>query len=84
MNTTNDNAKKVYKIMIDNKPFDWEHRFIKGAEIRSLGNIPVGYQIFLKVNGPAEDELIEDEASVDLSQPGREHFYGCKPNTTNG
>jgi hypothetical protein len=70
----NDKLKKNFKIMIDNKPFDWESQFIKGSEIRTLGEIPENYVIYLKINGPGEDELIGNDYQVDLSQPGREHF----------
>jgi hypothetical protein len=76
--------KHVYKIRIDQKNFDVTNQFITGAELKNLGGIPADYEVFLKVNGPGEDQLIRDADSVDLSQPGREHFYGCKPNTNNG
>jgi hypothetical protein len=76
--------KVVYKISIDKKNFDVHNQFITGAELKKLGGIPADYEVFLKVNGPGEDQLIRDTDKVDLSQPGREHFYGCKPNTNNG
>lgn len=31
--------KVVYKILIDQKPFDWDKQFITGAEIKRLGGI---------------------------------------------
>lgn len=76
--------KVVYKIRIDKNNFDVLNQFITGAELKKLGGIPADYEIFLKVNGPGEDKLITDNEKVDLSEPGREHFYGCKPNTNNG
>lgn len=84
MTDNTDKSKKNFNIMIDNKPFDWESQFIKGSEIRSLGNIPENYEVYLKINGPGEDEKVENETKVDLSKPGREQFYACKPNTNNG
>jgi len=60
------------------------NQFITGAELKQLGGIPGDYEVFLKVNGPDEDQLIKNDEKVDLSKPGREHFYGCKPNTNNG
>jgi len=77
-------SKHAWKLVVDQKHFEWTQQFIKGAEVRHLGNIPSGFQIFLSINGPWEDELIEDADSVDLARPGIEQFYGCKPNTNNG
>lgn len=68
-------ANKVYGLMIDHKPYNWGHQFIKGIEVRQLGSIPNDFKIYLKVNGPGEDELIENETVVDLGKSGREQFY---------
>lgn len=76
--------KKKLKFIIEGKEFETDRQYITGAEIRRLGNITVGYQIFLSIKGPYDDELIQDLARVDLARPGIESFYGCKPNTTNG
>lgn len=75
---------KIYKFSIDGKPQETLEQFIAGVEIRKRGNIPADYLIFLKVKGPGDDLLIEDKDRVDLSQPGKEEFYSCKPNTNNG
>jgi hypothetical protein len=79
-----ENHPQVYKYSIDNKPKETPNQFITGAEIRQAGNVPADYSIFLKVNGPGDDELIEDNQKVDLSVPGRDHFYSSKRNTNNG
>jgi hypothetical protein len=76
--------KKKLKFIIEGKDYETDRQYITGAEIRRLGNIPAGYQIFLSIKGPYEDELIEDTTRVNLARPGIENFYGCKPNTTNG
>ena len=75
MNTNNENEKKGFNIMIDNKPFNCKNQFIGKAEICQLGNIPENYDVFLKINGPGEDEQLEKDTRVDLSLSGREHFY---------
>jgi hypothetical protein len=77
-------VKEKFKILIDQTPFEVENQFITGAEIRALGNIPNDYKIYLKVNGPGDDKEIANADKVDLSEPGREHFYSAKPNTNNG
>jgi hypothetical protein len=82
-----ENAEKKqekYSYSIDNKPRESNEPIIKGAVIRQKGDVPSDYIIYLKVNGPDEDELIEDITDVDLRKPGREHFYSVKPNTGNG
>lgn len=74
-----------FKYLIDNKPKESQNQFITGAQIRQAGDVPADYLIYLKINGPGDDRLIEDNDSVDLNEfPGREHFYSVKPNTNNG
>lgn len=82
MNTEKD--QKEFKYSIDNKPKESKEPLITGARIRVEGAVPTDYKIYLKVNGPGEDELIEDTSEVDLRKPGRDHFYSVKPNTGNG
>ncbi len=76
--------KKKLKFIIEGVEHQTDRQYITGAEVRRLGSIPVGYDIFLSIKGPYEDELIEDTSRVNLAREGIESFYGCKPNTTNG
>ena len=76
--------KKKLKFIIEGVERETDRQYITGAEIRRLGSIPVGYDIYLSIKGPYEDELVEDNSRVDLAREGTESFYGCKPNTTNG
>lgn len=75
---------KVYKYSIDGVKFETEKKIITGAELRSKGNVPSDYEIYLEVHGPGDDELITAIQNVDLSEPGREKYYSSKPNTNNG
>lgn len=77
-------VKHKLTLTIDGKKFEWNNQFITGAEIKKLGGVKDGYQVFLKISGPYEDELVNDDERIDLARPGVEHFYGCKPNTHNG
>jgi hypothetical protein len=70
-----DTPKKVYKLMINNRPFEWAESVISGAQLRSLGSIVDDEDLYLKVNESAEDQLIIDEVTIDLEQPGIEQFY---------
>ena len=67
--------EKIFKLLINNKNYDWQQATITGAAIRQLGGIPEETYLFLKVNGQGDDELISQDAIVDLSRPGIEHFY---------
>lgn len=75
---------KKLKFILDCKEHESAEQYVTGAFLRNLGKIPAGYNIYLAIQGPYEDELINDEDRVDLARPGIENFYSCKPNTTNG
>ena len=77
-------CKPNWDFTYDQKKYDWQRQYISGNELRNLKPIPEGYQIFLVIKGPWEDELIKNADRVDLARQGLEHFYSCKPNTNNG
>lgn len=70
--------KHVLHLIIDGKTYEWKSQYITGAEVRKLGNIPTGCEIFLAIKKPWEDEPIADETRVDLARPGIEHFFHKK------
>jgi len=76
--------ENIFKIMVDQKPFDVENQFITGSEIKKLVGVPANYGVWLKVNGPNPDKEIADNEPVDLSQQGREHFFTGAKSTTEG
>lgn len=76
--------KEKYKILIDQKPFEVEDQFITGAQIKALVGVPTNYGVWLKVSGPGNDKEISDNETVDLAQPGREHFFTGSITTTQG
>jgi len=76
--------ENIFKIMVDQKPFDVENQFITGLEIKKLVGVSANYGVWLKVNGPNPDKEIADDEQVDLSQPGREHFFTGAKSTTEG
>mgnify|MGYP001460009443 CR=1 FL=1 len=71
------------KIMIDQKPFDWEKDTITGSEIKALAGVDPSYGVWLQQPGP-EDPTVADSESIDLTQPGRERFFTGKKETTEG
>lgn len=66
---------KVLKFTINGKHYEWPQQYITGAEVRKLGLIPKGDEIFLAIKKPWEDEPILDETRVNLARPEIEHFY---------
>lgn len=63
------NAMK-FDLFIDGDKYEWRESAISGAQVRQLGSIPEGVEIFLKVPGKT-DQPILDQTSVDL-----EHHHG--------
>lgn len=77
-------SENIFKIMIDNKPYDHENELITGRELKEIGKVDSSYGVWLKVNGPDEDKEINNDESIDLSQPGREHFFTGPKTLTEG
>lgn len=57
--------KKDYKLFIDGEKYTWADDTISGAQLRVLGAIPEGVEIYLQVPGKP-DEIIEDGQHVSL------------------
>lgn len=74
-NPTGGKGKPEFQLSINGKLYEWNHPNITGAEIRSLGNIPLGDEIFLENPKPKENELILDDKKLNLARPGIESFY---------
>lgn len=71
----NEKNEKNFKIRINQSQYEWPNSIITGLQVRQLGNIPDSDDVFLKVNGPAGDQLLQNDDRVDLTAPGNEHFY---------
>jgi hypothetical protein len=67
-------VKKKLHFTIDKKQFVWYKQFIRGIQIRELGNIPSDIAIYLDIKEGYEDDFIADDEVVDLARPGVEHF----------
>lgn len=68
-------VKKKLEFFINNKLYTWYKQYIRGIQIRELGNIPVDDDIFLDIKQGWEDDQILDDEEVDLARPGREKFF---------
>ncbi len=74
-NQEHEHGKRVLHLTINGKQYEWNQEYITGAEIRKLGNISLGDEIFLAIKKPWEDEHIPNEKEVNLARPEIEHFY---------
>ena len=74
-NPAGEKGKPEFQLSINGKLYEWNHPNITGAEIRSLGNIPLEDEIFLENPKPKEDELIPDDKKVNLARPSIECVY---------
>jgi hypothetical protein len=64
---------------IGDKEFKWSHQYITGRELRTLAQIPEDWSILLAIKRPWDDEVIENDTSVDLAREGIERFIIRKP-----
>lgn len=74
-------VKRKLHFSINDRPFVWYKQYIRGIQIRELGNIPSDHEIFLDIKEGWQDDQIMDDEVVDLARPGRERFFS-KPKTT--
>jgi len=74
--------RPLLKFKINRKLVNWNEQYITGLQIRNLGSLGSNVKIFLKIKGKYEDELIEDNAKVNLARPGIEKFYSEETTVT--
>lgn len=66
--------REKLEMKIEGKPYSWNTQYITGAEIKKLAGIELEKEIYLSLKSPWTDELIANEAIVDLARPGIEEF----------
>ncbi len=74
-------VKKKLQFSINGKSFTWYKQYIRGSQIRGLGNISAEDDIFLDIKEGWQDDQILDDEVVDLARPGKEKFFS-KPRPT--
>ena len=70
---------KVLHFKIEGKMYESAQQFITGAEIKKIAGIPLDVDLYLHINKPYSDELIDNDKLVDLAMPGIEEFNTRKP-----
>jgi len=66
--------KKKLQFTINRVVFTWYKQYIRGIQIRELGQIPDEHDIYLDLPGGWKDDRISNDEVVDLARPGVEHF----------
>jgi hypothetical protein len=67
-------VKKKLHFTINGVAFTWYKQYIRGIQIRELGNISHGDELYLDLQDGWKDDFIENDEVVDLARPGVEHF----------
>lgn len=67
--------RPLLKFKIDGKTVSWNEQYITGLQLKNLGSLDNDAKVFLKIKGKFEDELINNNAKVNLARPGIEKFY---------
>ena len=70
--------RQPLEFQLENEKLAWDKPFITEAELRKLGGIEEGDEIWLSVARPHNDEQITDADRVDLTREGLERFYVVK------
>lgn len=72
-----------YRFVIDDERYEWGAPEITGLTLkRIVGVDPTFFDVWLSARGQEEDQLIADNESVRLDEPGVERFYTAEINIT--
>ncbi|WP_425291211.1 multiubiquitin domain-containing protein [Spirosoma linguale] len=70
--------RQPLEFQLDDQKLAWDKPFITGLELRKVGRVEEGDEIWLSVARPYKDELITDSKRVDLTPDGIEKFFVVK------
>ena len=72
--------KKEFRFSVDHKDLQTKSQFLVGRQIKEMAGVPADFELYLVVPG-YEDELIDDDKTVNFARPGIERFVSRKPHT---
>ena len=75
MNPESNKLDQALKLVIEGKKYETFDEYKLGREIKEMAGIPLDTDLFLSIAAPYNDELIENEARINLARPGIEYFY---------
>ena len=65
-----------YRLAVDGRRFEWGAPEITGHMLKQFAGVNPGeFDVWLDVRGHGEDQMIRDNESVRLDEPGVERFY---------
>jgi len=70
---------KILYFTVEGKLYQTNEQYITGANIKQLVGIPSESELYLYIKEPYNDELINNEDTVDLALPEIEGFYTKRP-----
>jgi hypothetical protein len=76
---SSNSVEKTLPLIIAEKKYEWSEQYITGLQIKKLAHLPLDSKILLAIKRPWDDEMIEDDTSVDLAREGVEHFIVKSP-----
>lgn len=71
--------KKVLHFKVQGLKYETTEQFITGAQIKKMAGIPHDVDLYLKIDGHYDDELIGNDKQVDLALPETEEFITKEP-----
>ena len=80
-NKPSEKPAKPFKFMVDGKPFETDTQLVTGAYLKATAAIDPAFGLFMEGRGQEQDMQVTDQATIDLGEPGREHFYTVPPAT---
>lgn len=70
--------KKKFLFSVDGRPYSTEHQLLIGEQIKRIAGVPADFELFLVIPH-FQDELIEDNKTVNFARPGVERFESRRP-----
>jgi hypothetical protein len=61
-------------LTVDSSQYQWQKQYITTKELRKLAGISPQHEIYLLLEKPYEDELLDENTVINLARPGIEHF----------
>jgi hypothetical protein len=62
------------KLIIEGQPYTWDHQYITGEQVKTLGHLASDSDLYLAIRDPYRDEPISNHEKVDLARAGIEQF----------
>lgn len=74
MSNINKTLEKL-RLEIEGRKYQWDEQFITGKQLKNLADLSLQEDLYLSLPDPWDDELIGNDATVDLAREGIEYFY---------